>query len=76
MFDGLTVLEVDDRFDYGETRFLTLGMLNGIVFLVVHTETDETLRLPVRIKHELGVGAGVRAPSSRGRGKPSTGGFV
>ena len=45
LFDGLTVLEVDDRFDYGETRFLTLGILNGIVFLVVHTETDEVIRI-------------------------------
>ncbi|MBS1810654.1 MAG: BrnT family toxin [Acidobacteria bacterium] len=45
LFDGLTVLEVDDRFNYGETRFLTLGMLNGIVFLVVHTETDEVIRI-------------------------------
>ena len=45
LFDGPTVLEVDDRFDYGETRFMTLGMLTGIVFLVVHTETTETIRL-------------------------------
>ena len=45
LFDSLTVLEVDDRFDYGETRFITLGMLNGIVFQVVHTETNETIRL-------------------------------
>jgi uncharacterized DUF497 family protein len=45
LFDGVTVLEVDDRFDYGETRFITLGLLNGLVFLVVHTETDETIRL-------------------------------
>lgn len=45
LFDGLTVLEVDDRYDYGETRFLTLGMLNGIVFLIVHTETDDTIRI-------------------------------
>ncbi len=45
LFDGITVLLVDDRFDYGETRFTTLGLLNGIVFLVVHTETDETIRL-------------------------------
>lgn len=45
LFDGITVLLVDDRFDYGETRFTTLGLLNGIVSLVVHTETDETIRL-------------------------------
>jgi uncharacterized protein len=45
LFDGLTVLRVDDRFDYGETRFITLGILNGIVLLVVHTEADEIIRL-------------------------------
>jgi hypothetical protein len=45
LFDGTTVLLVDNRFDYGEIRFTTLGLLNGIVFLVVHTETDEVIRL-------------------------------
>lgn len=45
LFDGVTVLQVDDRFDYGETRFITLGILKGIVFLVVHTETAEIIRL-------------------------------
>ena len=45
LFDGVTVLRMDNRFDYGETRFITLGLLNDIVFLVVHTETDETIRL-------------------------------
>lgn len=45
LFDGATVLLVDDRFDYGEIRFTTLGWLNGIVFLVAHTETDEVIRL-------------------------------
>jgi uncharacterized protein len=44
LFEGVTVLVVDDRFDYGETRFTTLGLLNGKVLLVVHTETDETIR--------------------------------
>ena len=45
LFAEATVLLVDDRFDYGETRFTTLGLLNGIVFLVVHTETDAIIRL-------------------------------
>lgn len=45
LFDGVTVLLLDDRFDYGETRFITLGMLNGIVFVVAHTETDTTIHL-------------------------------
>jgi len=42
-YDALTLL--DDRFDYGETRFLTLGMLNGRVVAVSHTETDEVTRI-------------------------------
>jgi uncharacterized protein len=45
LFQGTTVLLVDNRFDYGEVRFLTLGLLNGIVFLVAHTESDDTIRL-------------------------------
>lgn len=39
----MTVL--DDRFDYGEARFVTLGLLNGIVLAVVHTETDDIIRI-------------------------------
>ncbi len=45
LFDGETVILLDDRFDYGEYRFTTLGLLNGVVLLVVHTETDEVIRI-------------------------------
>lgn len=45
LFDGETVIILDDRFDYGEYRFITLGLLNGIVLVVVHTETDEVIRV-------------------------------
>jgi len=41
--DALTFL--DNRCDYGEIRFLTLGMLNGTVVAVAHTETDEVTRV-------------------------------
>ena len=34
-----------DRFDYGENRFITLGLLNGIVLVVVHIETDTIIRV-------------------------------
>lgn len=44
LFDGETVTILDDRFDYGEDRFITLGMLNSIVLVVVHTETDKVIR--------------------------------
>jgi uncharacterized protein len=45
LFNGLTVTMLDDRFDYGETRFVTFGILNGMVLVVVHTETDAVIRL-------------------------------
>ncbi len=45
LFEGLTVSILDDRFDYGEDRFITFGLLNGIVLAVVHTETKDIIRL-------------------------------
>ena len=36
---------IDTRFDYGETRFVTFGLLDGEVVAVVHTETDEIIRV-------------------------------
>ncbi len=45
VFDVETVTLVDDRYEYGETRFLTLGLLNGVVFAISHTETDDVIRI-------------------------------
>jgi uncharacterized DUF497 family protein len=45
LFKGATITVLDDRYDYGEFRFITLGLLNGIVITVAHTETDEILRI-------------------------------
>jgi len=45
IFVGETVTRVDDRFEYGERRFLTLGLLKGEVVAIVHTESDEVVRL-------------------------------
>ncbi len=36
---------VDDRFDYGEIRFLSLGLLFGEVIAVSYSETDEITRI-------------------------------
>jgi uncharacterized DUF497 family protein len=44
-FAGETVTRLDDRFEYGERRFLTLGLLRGEVVAIIHTETDEVVRL-------------------------------
>ena len=45
VFDGLTVTLEDTRFDYGETRFLTLGLLRTHLVVIVHTETEEVIRI-------------------------------
>jgi uncharacterized DUF497 family protein len=45
VFAGLTLTVKDERFEYGEHRFKTLGMLKDIVVVVAHTETDEEIRI-------------------------------
>jgi uncharacterized protein len=45
VFDGVTYTFEDERFDYGEQRFVTLGVLNGIVVSIVHTESPRSIRV-------------------------------
>jgi uncharacterized DUF497 family protein len=45
IFASETVSRLDDRFEYGERRFLTLGLLKGKVVAISHTESDEVVRL-------------------------------
>jgi len=45
VFAGLVLTFEDDRFEYGEHRFVTVGMLNDIVVVVAHTETDVEIRI-------------------------------
>jgi hypothetical protein len=45
VFEGSTFTFEDDRFDYGEVRYVTLGFLQGIPVSIVHTETDELIRV-------------------------------
>jgi uncharacterized DUF497 family protein len=45
VFAGETVTELDDRFNYGERRFLTLGLLRGTVVAIAYTEVEEVVRL-------------------------------
>ena len=44
-FAGETLTILDDRFDYGESRFITLGVLSGRVVVIAHTETPEVIRI-------------------------------
>jgi uncharacterized DUF497 family protein len=41
VFQGKTLQVVDDRFDYGEVRYQTMGMLNDRLVMVVWTLRDE-----------------------------------
>jgi uncharacterized DUF497 family protein len=45
VFDGLTFTFEDDRFSYGEQRFVTLGLLAGVPVSVVHTESEHEIRV-------------------------------
>ncbi len=44
VFDGMTFTFEDNRFDYGEQRFISIGLLNDVV-VIVHTETSEEIRI-------------------------------
>lgn len=45
IFEGEIIVIHDDRFDYGETRYVAFGLLNGRVIVVAYTERDEKIRL-------------------------------
>jgi uncharacterized protein len=45
VFAGPTFTFEDNRFAYGEQRFVTLGLLKGIPVSIVHTETLEEIRV-------------------------------
>jgi uncharacterized protein len=45
IFDGSIVTVADDRLDYGEERFVTFGLFQGHVIAVVHTESEDYIRI-------------------------------
>lgn len=45
VFAGPLVLFEDRRKDYGEQRMIGIGSLDDLVVLVVHVESDETIRI-------------------------------
>jgi uncharacterized protein len=46
IFDLPMVVELDERYDYGEDRLIGTGMLDGRVVVLVYTEPDEeTIRI-------------------------------
>jgi len=46
IFEGQTLTVIDDRFDYGEIREISIGMVDGIAILTVaHTDRDNKIRI-------------------------------
>jgi uncharacterized DUF497 family protein len=45
VFEGPTYTFEDDRLDYDEQRFLTLGFVDDVVVSIVHTETPLVIRI-------------------------------
>ena len=45
VFEGTTYTFEDARFGYGELRFETLGLLAGVPVSIVHTESEDEIRI-------------------------------
>lgn len=45
VFAGKCVTFLDDRMDYGEERYLTLGLLMGRVVIIAHTVRGSVTRI-------------------------------
>ena len=45
IFDGPIMTRIDDRRDYGEVRYLSVGFVDGQCFVVVHTDRNGVTRL-------------------------------
>ena len=45
IFDGYTLTIEDDRFDYGEQRFVSFGIMYGHVIAVIHLESENAIRI-------------------------------
>ncbi len=45
VFDGPMFTFEDDRRDYGEQRWVTIGFLRDKVVVIVHTETEDEIRI-------------------------------
>ena len=45
VFSGPCVTFEDDRFDYGEKRLITLGLLSGRLVVIAHSPRNEGTRI-------------------------------
>jgi len=45
VFAGLIFTFEDERFDYRERRRITIGLIEGLVVFIAHTESNEVIRV-------------------------------
>ncbi len=45
IFEGPVLTKPDTRRDYGERRYISLGLIDAAPYIVVHTERDGATRL-------------------------------
>jgi uncharacterized DUF497 family protein len=45
VFESAPLTKPDDRYDYGEERFFTLGLLGDSVVAISHTWTQDVIRI-------------------------------
>jgi uncharacterized protein len=46
IFDGIIFTSIDERFDYGEIREISIGTIQGVVVVTVtHTEREGIIRI-------------------------------
>jgi uncharacterized DUF497 family protein len=45
VFDGDVVIIPDERFNYGENRFILIGILKSQVIVVAYTERGDNIRI-------------------------------
>jgi uncharacterized DUF497 family protein len=45
IFDSDILIVEDDRFDYGERRFIAFALMNGTVIAVAYTERGDNIRI-------------------------------
>jgi uncharacterized protein len=44
IFEGVTIEQEDDRFDYGEMRVYAVGIVNGLEITIIYTDRGEDER--------------------------------
>ena len=45
VFEGVTLTKIDTGKDYGEERYISLGLVDDVPFIVVHTRRGDRVRL-------------------------------